>query len=73
MNENRPAERARTLQATIIRSWNACTVIVALNENGHSQQLVAKEVASHAAAEVVARTFAATHGVPWDKVEVVSR
>jgi len=73
MNENRPAERARTLQATIIRSWNACTVIVALKENGHSRQLVAKEVASYDVAEVVARTFAATHGVPWDRVEVVSR
>jgi hypothetical protein len=33
--------------------------------------LLAKEVVSYAVAETVARVFAATHGAPWEKVEVV--
>ena len=48
-------------------------VQVVLMKNGQSRELVGKEVTSYAVAETVARTFAATHGVPWDKVEVVSR
>jgi len=35
--------------------------------------LVGKEVVSYTVAEAVARMFAATHGVPWERVEVVSK
>jgi hypothetical protein len=44
---------------------------VVLVKNGETRMLVGKEVGSYAVAEAVARTFAATHGVPWEKVEVV--
>ena len=40
-------------------------------KNGETRMLVGKEVISYAVAEAVARVFAATHGVPWEKVEVV--
>jgi hypothetical protein len=62
-----------SVQAIITRGWNAYMVQVVLMKNGQSRELVGKEVTSYAVAETVARTFAATHGVPWDKVEVVSR
>ena len=42
-------------------------------KNGETRMLVGKEVASFTVAEAVARVFAATHGVPWERVEVVSR
>ena len=41
-------------------------------QNGESRMLVGKEATSYAVAETVARVFAATHGVPWDQVEVIS-
>jgi hypothetical protein len=47
-------------------------VQVVLKQNGESRTLVGKEVTSYTVAETVARVFAATHGVPWDQVEVIS-
>ena len=44
---------------------------VVLVKNGETRMLLGKEVVSYAVAETVARMFAATHGVPWDKVGVV--
>jgi len=48
-------------------------VQMVLKQNGESRMLVGKEVTSYAVAETVARVFAATRGVPWERVEVVSR
>jgi hypothetical protein len=62
-----------SVQAIITRGWNAYIVQAVLKQNGETRQLVGKEVTSYAVAETVARVFAATHGVPWEKVEVVSR
>jgi hypothetical protein len=46
-------------------------VQVVLVKNGEARMLVGKEVTSSAVAETVARTFAATQGVSWDRVELV--
>jgi hypothetical protein len=46
-------------------------VQVVLVRNGEARMLVGKEVTSSAVAEAVARAFAATHGVSWDRVELV--
>jgi hypothetical protein len=46
---------------------------VVLVKNGETRMLVGKEVTSYAVAETVARVFAATHGVSWENVEVISR
>jgi hypothetical protein len=67
-----PEEDLGSVQAIITRGWNAYMVQVVLKQNGESRKLVGKEVTSYAVAETVARVFAATHGVSWDKVEVVS-
>jgi len=66
-----PAEDPGSVQAVITRGWNAYLVQVVLVKNGETRMLVGKEVTSYAVAETVARVFAATHGVPWEKVEVV--
>ena len=60
-----------SLQAVITRGRNAYLLQVVLVKNGETRMLVGKEVTSYAVAETVARVFAATHGVSWDKVEVV--
>ena len=62
-----------SVMAVITRGWNAYMVQVVLMKNGQSRELVGKEVTSYAVAETVARVFAATHGVPWERVEVVSK
>ena len=62
-----------SVQAIITRGWNAYLVQVVLVKNGETRMLVGKEVTSYTVAETVARVFAATHGIPWEKVEVVSR
>jgi hypothetical protein len=67
-----PEEDLGSVQAIITRGWNAYMVQVVFKQNGESRKLVGKEVTSYAVAETVARVFAATHGVSWDKVEVVS-
>ena len=66
-----PEEDPGSLQAVITRGWNAYLLQVVLVKNGETRMLVGKEVASCTVAEAVARLFAATHGVPWEKVEVV--
>jgi hypothetical protein len=67
-----PEEDVSSVQVIITRGWNAYMVQVVLKQNGESRMLVGKEVTSYAVAETVARVFAATHGVPWDQVEVIS-
>ena len=67
-----PEDDVGTVQVIITRGWNAYMVQVVFKRNDESRMLVGKEVASYAVAETVARVFAATHGVPWDKVEVIS-
>jgi hypothetical protein len=66
-----PEEDPGSLQAVITRGRNAYLLQVVLVKNGETRMLVGKEVASCTVAEAVARVFAATHGVPWEKVEVV--
>ena len=66
-----PEEDPGSVQAVITRGWNAYLLQVVLVKNGETRMLLGKEVVSYAVAETVARMFAATHGVPWDKVEVV--
>jgi hypothetical protein len=44
---------------------------VLLVKNGETRMLVGKEVVSYTVAENVARLIAATHGVAWERVEVV--
>ena len=66
-----PEEDPGSVQAIITRGWNAYLLQVVLVKNGETRMLVGKEVTSYAVAETVARVFAATHGVPWEKVEVV--
>jgi hypothetical protein len=68
-----PGEEPASVQAIITRGWNAYLLQVVLVKNGETRMLVGKEVASYTVAETVARVFAATHGVPWERVEVVSR
>jgi len=60
-----------SVQAIITRGWNAYLLQVVLVKNGEARMLVGKEVTSYAVAETVARVFAATHGVAWERVEVV--
>jgi hypothetical protein len=60
-----------SVQAIITRGWNAYLLQVVLVKNGEARMLVGKEVTSYAIAETVARVFAATHGVAWERVEVV--
>ena len=68
-----PAEDPGSAQVTITPGWNAYLVQVLLTKNGEARMLVGKEVTSYAAAETVARVVAATHGVSWDRVEIVSK
>ena len=66
-----PEEDRGSVRAVITRGWNAYLVQVMLAKNGETRMLVGKEVVSYTVAEGVARVFAATHGIPWEKVEVV--
>jgi hypothetical protein len=68
-----PEEDPGSVQAVITRGWNAYLLQVMLVKNGETRTLVGKEVASFTVAEAVARVFAATHGAPWERVEVVSK
>jgi hypothetical protein len=62
-----PGEDQGSVQAVLTRGWNAYLLQVVLVKNGETRMLVGKEVVSYA----VARLFAATHGIPWEKVKVV--
>ena len=66
-----PGQDPGSVQAIITRGWNAYMVQVVLVRNGEARMLVGREVTSSAVAETVARAFAATHGVSWDRVELV--
>jgi hypothetical protein len=68
-----PGEGPPRVQVIITQGWNAYMVQVMLMQNGEHRMLVGKEVTSYAVAETVARVFAATHGVSWDRVEMVSK
>lgn len=68
-----PGDEPGSAQVIITRGWNAYMVQVVLMKNGEARMLVGKEVTSYAVADTVARVFAATHGVSWDRVEMVSK
>lgn len=68
-----PEEDPGSVRAVITRGWNAYLIQVVLVKSGQTCMLVGKEVVSYTAAEAVARLFAATHGIPWEKVEMVLR
>jgi hypothetical protein len=68
-----PGEDPGSAQVIITRGWNAYLVQVLLTKGGEARMLVGKEVTSYAVAETVARIVAATHGVSWDRVEIVSK
>jgi hypothetical protein len=68
-----PDEDPGSVQAVITRGWNAYLVQVVLVKNDETRMLVGKEVVSYPVAEAVARVFAATHGIPWERVEVISK
>jgi hypothetical protein len=61
-----------SVRVIITQGSNAYMLQVVLKQNSETRLLVGREVTSYAVAETVARVFAATHGVSWDKVEVVS-
>ena len=44
-----------------------------VREDGRTRDLVDNAVASYAEAETMARAYAAKHGVPWEKVIVISQ
>jgi len=67
-----PEEDPGSVQAVITRGWNAYLLQVLLVKNGDARMLVGKEVVSYTVAEGVAMVSAATHGIPWDQVEVIS-
>lgn len=68
-----PGDGPARAQVIITRGWNAYMVQVLLMKNGEERMLLGKEVTSYGVAETVARTLAATHGVSWDRVELVSK
>jgi hypothetical protein len=63
---------ARIAQATFSKRDSGYKVTLVVREDGRTRDLVENEVASVAEAESLARAYAATHGVPWDKVVVIS-
>jgi len=62
-----------TIRATVTGAKDGYTVTVVLEKGGHSLTLAEKTVGSRVEAEAVARAFAAHHGIPWHKVEVLYR
>jgi hypothetical protein len=68
-----PGEDPGSAQVIITRGWNAYLVQVVLTKGGEARMLVGKEVTSYAVAETVGRVIAATHGVSWDRVEMISK
>jgi hypothetical protein len=62
-----------TIRATVTGANDGYTVTVVLEKGGQPLTLAEKTVDSRVEAETVARAFAAHHGVPWHKVEVLYR
>jgi len=61
------------IRATVAGANDGYTVTVVLEKNGRSITLAEKIVGHSVEAETVARAFAAHHGVPWHKIEVLYR
>ena len=68
-----PMADVTTVRATVASTNDGYAVAVVLEKNGRSHTLAEKTVDSHVEAETVAIEFAAHHGVPWHKVEVLYR
>jgi len=68
-----PRADVTTVRATVASADNRYAVAVVLEKNGRSHTLAEKTVDSHVEAETIAIEFAAHHGVPWHKVEVLYR
>jgi hypothetical protein len=64
---------ARIAQATFSKRDSGYKVTLVVREDGRTRNLVENVVASLAEAETLARAYAATHEVPWEKVVVISR
>ena len=64
---------ARIAQATFSKRESGYKVTLVVREDGRTRDLVENEVASLADAETLAKAYAATYGVPWDKVVVISQ
>ena len=64
---------ARIAQATFSKSDRGYKVTLVVREDGRTHDRVENVVASYAEAETMARAYAAKHGVPWDKVIVISQ
>ena len=62
-----------TIRATVTGANDGYTVTVVLEKCRQSWTLAEKTVDSRVEAEAVARAFAAHHGVPWHKVEMLYR
>jgi hypothetical protein len=69
----RPGIDLRSVHATITKVVDGYTVTLVMKENGETRQLVDNDAGSYAEAESAARAFAATHEVPWEEVQVVSK
>ena len=68
-----PLALATTVRATVTGANGGYALAVVLEKNGQSHTLAEKTVVSRVEAETVAIEFAALHGVPWHKVEVLYR
>jgi hypothetical protein len=68
-----PRANVATVRATVATATNGYALAVVLEKNGQAHTLAEKTVVSRVEAETVAIEFAALHGVPWHKVEVLYR
>ena len=68
-----PMADVTTVRATVSSTNDGYAVAVVLEKNGRSHTLAEKTVDSRAGAETLAIEFAAHHGIPWHKVEVLYR
>jgi hypothetical protein len=64
---------ARIAQATLSKRERGYKVTLVVREDGRTRNPVEKEVANLVEAEALARAYAAIHGVPWNKVVVISQ
>jgi hypothetical protein len=68
-----PMADVTTVRATVASAESGYALAVVLEKNGQAHTLAEKTVVSRVEAETVAIEFAALHGVPWHKVEVLYR
>jgi hypothetical protein len=68
-----PLAHVTTIRATVTGANDGYAVAVVLEKNGRSHTLAEKTVDSRVKAETLAIEFAAHHGIPWHKVEVLYR